>query len=58
MTQNIRWHGNEKKYDGKICHITDSLQWKKIDSLVPYFGHEQRNIRLGLGIDGMNPFGT
>ena len=34
------------------------MQWKKIDSLFLDFGVEQRNLRLGLATDGMNPFGN
>lgn len=55
---NIRWHVDERIYDGNIRHITDSLQWKKIDSLFSNFGLEPRNIRLGLATYGMNPFGN
>lgn len=28
--KNIRLHVDERKYDGKILHIADSLQWKKL----------------------------
>ena len=56
--KNLRWHAEERKYDGQIRHVADSLQWKKIDSLFPNFGKESRNLRLGLATDGMNPFGN
>ncbi|XP_058749838.1 uncharacterized protein LOC131622822 [Vicia villosa] len=52
-----RWHAEERKCDGQIRHVVDSLQWKKIDSLFPNFGKESRNLRLGLSTDGMNLFG-
>ena len=39
-----------------LRHAADSLQWKKIDSLYPEFGSDLRNVRLGLAIDGMNPY--
>jgi len=26
---NLRWHADERKYDGMYHHLTDSLQWKK-----------------------------
>ncbi|GAU41485.1 hypothetical protein TSUD_239610 [Trifolium subterraneum] len=55
--KNLRWHAEERKCDGQIRHVADSLQWKKIDSLFPNFGKESRNLRLGLATDGMNPFG-
>lgn len=53
-----RWHADERMCDGKICDIDDSLQWKEIDSLFPYFTIEPRNLRLGLTTDGMNLFGN
>jgi ssDNA-binding Zn-finger/Zn-ribbon topoisomerase 1 len=56
--KNLRWHADERKCDGQIRHVADSLQWKKIDSLFPNFGKEPRNLRLGLATDGMNPFGN
>ncbi|XP_045791642.1 uncharacterized protein LOC123886360 [Trifolium pratense] len=56
--KNLRWHAEERKCDGQIRHVADSLQWKKIDSLFPNFGKESRNLRLGLATDGMNPFGN
>ncbi|XP_050889050.1 uncharacterized protein LOC127094234 [Lathyrus oleraceus] len=56
--KNIRWHAHERKYDGNIRHVVDSLQWKKIDSLFQNFGLEPRNLRPGLATDGMNPFGN
>ncbi|CAJ2636791.1 unnamed protein product [Trifolium pratense] len=46
--KNLRWHAEERKCDGQIRHVADSLQWKKIDSLFPNFGKESRNLRLGL----------
>lgn len=57
-TKNIRWHANERKYDGKINHVADYLQCKKINLLFLNFGHEPKNLRLGLGNDGMNSFGN
>lgn len=45
---NIRWHENEREYDGKIFHVVDSLKWKKIDLLFLNFDHEPRNLRLVL----------
>ncbi|XP_050897643.1 uncharacterized protein LOC127104501 [Lathyrus oleraceus] len=54
--KNIRWHLDERVFDGKILHVADSLQWKKIDSLFPDFALESKNHRLGLTIDEMNCF--
>ncbi|GAU13008.1 hypothetical protein TSUD_173080 [Trifolium subterraneum] len=56
--KNLRWHAEERKCDGQIRHVADSLQWKKIDSLFPNFGKESKNLRLGFAADGMNRFGN
>jgi len=56
--KNLRWHSSGRKCDGLLRHAADSLQWKKIDSLYPEFGSDQRNVRLGLATDGMNPYGN
>ncbi|XP_058740867.1 uncharacterized protein LOC131613194 [Vicia villosa] len=56
-SKNLRWHAEERKCDGQIRYVADSLQWKKIDSLFPNFGKESRNLILGLSTDGMNQFG-
>ena len=41
-----------------LRHLTDYSQWKKINRLYMDFRKEARNLRLGLVIDGMNPFGS
>ncbi|XP_050914877.1 uncharacterized protein LOC127129795 [Lathyrus oleraceus] len=55
---NTRWNIDERVCHGKIRHVADLLQWKKIDSLFPNFALEARNLRLGLATNGMNPFGN
>lgn len=56
--KNIRCHVEERKRDEKLCHVADYLQWKKIDLLFQAFGHEARNLRLGLATNEMNMFGN
>ena len=56
--KNLRWHANNRKSDGLLRHPADSWQWKNIDKEFPEFGNESRNLRLGLAIEGMNPFGN
>ena len=56
--KDLTWHANGRNYDGMLRHPADSSQWKKIDRLYPDFGKEARNLRLGLAIDGMNPYGS
>ena len=38
-------------------HCSDSPAWKHFDQIHPYFAIESRNVRLGLCIDGFQPFG-
>ncbi|GJZ77768.1 cytochrome P450 [Tanacetum coccineum] len=46
-----------RKDDGKLRHVTDSPQWRKIDNKFPEFSKEIRNVLFGLSSDGINPFG-
>jgi hypothetical protein len=46
-----------RSIDGKMRHIEDSPHWKWIDQRWPEFAMEKWNVRLGLSLDGMNPFG-
>ena len=54
----LRWHSDERKKDGKLRHVADSPQWRKINNKYEEFGGEIRNIRFGLSSDGINPFGN
>ena len=54
----LRWHADGRKKDGLMRHPADSPQWRNIDRKFKDFGEEDRNLRLGLSTDGMNPFGT
>ena len=38
-------------------HPVDSLVWNRINKKWPDFASEPQNLRLGLSIDGFNPFG-
>ncbi|XP_071708870.1 uncharacterized protein [Rutidosis leptorrhynchoides] len=53
----LRWHAEDRKNDGKMQLVADSLQWKNFDKDFEEFGDEIRNIRFGLSSDGINPFG-
>ncbi|XP_071712435.1 uncharacterized protein [Rutidosis leptorrhynchoides] len=52
----LRWHAEDRKNNGKMRHMADSLQWKIFDKDFEEFGDEIRNIRFGLSSDGINPF--
>ncbi|XP_019184592.1 PREDICTED: uncharacterized protein LOC109179541 [Ipomoea nil] len=56
--KNLQWHAIGRKEDGKLRHPVDSPQWRNIDRRWPDFGSENRNLRLGLCTDGMNPHGN
>nr|GFB56884.1 hypothetical protein [Tanacetum cinerariifolium] len=45
-----------RKDDGKLRHVADSPQWRKINNKFLEFAKEIRNIRFGLSSDGINPF--
>ncbi len=51
------WHANNQSRDGLVCQAANSKQWEVIDQKWPSFGNEPRNVRLGLFIDVLNPFG-
>ncbi|XP_031102022.1 uncharacterized protein LOC116005929 [Ipomoea triloba] len=56
--KNLTWHVDKRISDGKLRHPADSPQWKTFDNAFPEFGHESRNLRLGLCTDGINPHGN
>ena len=58
MQKNLKWHVDGRKCGNLLRHPTDSPQWKKIDETFLEFGAKPRNLRLGLAIDGMNPYGN
>jgi hypothetical protein len=51
------WHLTHWSQDGKWTIPTDSLAWQHIDNTWPKLGDELHYLRLGLGTDGVNPFG-
>nr|GEY50464.1 hypothetical protein [Tanacetum cinerariifolium] len=57
-TKLLRWHAEDQKHDGKMRHVANASQWKKIDNHYTKFRAEIRNIQFGLYSDGINPFGN
>lgn len=52
----MTWHMENKSHD-KIMRVpSDSLCWREFDKQWPSFAQEDRNVRLGLAMDGVNPF--
>ncbi|XP_069145619.1 uncharacterized protein [Solanum lycopersicum] len=54
----LRWNEEERFEDGKLRHPADGLAWKDFDRVHPGFAQDCCNVRLGLSIDGFNPFRT
>jgi hypothetical protein len=51
------WHRQGRSIDSIIRHVVDSVEWQWIDKNLGQFGEEDKNIRLGLATDGVNPYG-
>jgi len=41
-TKNLKYHANDRKCDGLLCYMVDSLQWKNIVKYLSRFGNESR----------------
>ena len=54
----MKWHAESRIDDGVLRHPTDSSAWKSFDEKNPDFATDSRNVRLGLAVDGFNPFRT
>ncbi|XP_028095166.1 uncharacterized protein LOC114295170 [Camellia sinensis] len=54
--EDMRWHKDKRIDDGVLRHPADSDEWKEFDVQHPQFALEPRNVRLGLAVDGFNPF--
>ncbi|KAM3378772.1 hypothetical protein P3S68_011185 [Capsicum galapagoense] len=52
----MRWHYENKRLPGVLCHLSDGEAWKYFDSVYLDFASEPRYIRLGLITDGFTPF--
>jgi hypothetical protein len=53
-----KWHATRKGSEGNIEYVPDSKAWKHVDVMYLEFGSSERNIRLGMALDGANPFST
>ncbi|XP_060182795.1 uncharacterized protein LOC132612706 [Lycium barbarum] len=52
----MRWHYENRRPPGVLCHPSDGEAWKHFDRTFPDFANEPRNIRLGLCADRFTPF--
>ncbi|XP_060183236.1 uncharacterized protein LOC132613209 [Lycium barbarum] len=51
----LRWHNENRRPPGVMCHPSDGEAWKHFDRTYPDFAVEPRNVRLGLYSDGFTP---
>ena len=58
LAQLTKWHTSRKELDGNMESVPDSKAWKHINVVYPAFASEERNIRLGMALDGVNPYST
>ncbi len=57
MAKLLTWHRDGTSLDGLIQSVANSMAWKHINEKWPKFANDAHNIRLGLALDGLNPFG-
>ena len=51
-----KWHVGGKSKDKVMRSVVDSKAWDHVNNKWPWFAKEERNVRLGLALDGVNPF--
>jgi hypothetical protein len=56
--EHITWYQSHNAVDGVMAHPSDDEAWKYLSSVHCHFLDESKNVRLGLYIDGFNPFGS
>ena len=56
LAELMKWHVDGKSKDKVMRSVVDSKAWKHVNSKWPEFAKEGRNVRLGLALDGVNPF--
>ena len=55
IAKDLIWHAQEREFNGKMRHPSDSPSWKLVDHRWPDFASEPRNLRLAISADGINP---
>ena len=54
IAKGLIWHAQEREFDGKLHHPSDSSSWKLVDHRWPNFASEPRILRLVISIDSIN----
>ena len=57
MASSMKWHVNCRTNDRVMWHPANLDAWKMFDTMHLQFLSKPRNVRLGLAVDGFNPFG-
>jgi len=58
LSKHMTWHSRNHSQDGKMRSVVDSEQWRFVEEKFPNFSLEDRNLRMGLSLDGVNPHGV
>ncbi|KAH7849967.1 hypothetical protein Vadar_025729 [Vaccinium darrowii] len=58
IAEYMRWHMDNPGDGDESRHPAHGDEWKDFDVKYPEFACEARNVRLGLAVDGFNPFGN
>ena len=55
LAELMKWHVGGKRKDKVMRSVVDSKAWNHVNNRWPEFAKEERNVRLGLALDGVNP---
>lgn len=58
MAKLMTWHSNHVGDEKVMRGPADSPQWKHADTKWSFLKNEPRHVRLGMAMDGVNPFGN
>ena len=56
LAELMKWHVGGKSKDKVMRSVVDSKAWDHVNNKWLWFAKEERNVRLGLALDGVNPF--
>jgi len=56
IAKHLRWHFTNQSQDQKMRSVVDGRQWRFVNDWYPKFARESRNIKMGLALDGVNPY--
>lgn len=56
LAEVMKWHICGKSKEKVMRSVVNSKAWNHVNNKWPWFAKEGRNVRLGLALDGINPF--